>query len=217
MGALEKFVSRWSRLKRVSDLRKNPHDGAAAPAAAVCNIDGGDEAAAKPDDARMLEPAALPSIESITAATDIRAFLQSAVPVELTRAALRRAWVSDPRIRDFIGIAENQWDFTNPTTIPGFGPLRQVVDEGDRVTRTVEALDRSLGQLSAAPRTGPASAEGPTPPSDSRHVTVPTMDKEVAVSAPANSRSEETATHDRSRESVDTAPPRRAHGGALPR
>jgi hypothetical protein len=33
----------------------------------------------------------------------------------MTVAALRRAWVSDPVIRDFIGIAENQWDFTNPT------------------------------------------------------------------------------------------------------
>jgi hypothetical protein len=217
MGALEKFVSRWSRLKRVSDLRSNRREGAAPPAAAVPNVGGGDEAAARPDEARTLEPAALPSIESITAATDIRAFLQSAVPVELTRAALRRAWVSDPLIRDFIGIAENQWDFTNPTTIPGFGPLRQVVDERDRVTRTVEALDRSLGQLSAAARTGPASAEGPTPRSNSRHDTVPAIDKEVSVSPTANSRSEETATHSRSRENVDTAPPRRAHGGALPR
>jgi Protein of unknown function (DUF3306) len=216
MGALEKFVSRWSRLKRVADLRSNRGDDAAPPTAAH-NGGGGDDAAAKPDDARTLEPAALPSIESITAATDIRAFLQSAVPLELTRAALRRAWVSDPLIRDFIGIAENQWDFTNPTTIPGFGPLRQVVDEGNRVTRTAEALDRSLGQLSAAPRTGPASAEGPTPRSDSRHDTVPVMDKEASVSATANSRSEEIATHNRSRENADPAPPRRAHGGALPR
>ena len=65
----------------------------------------------------------LPPIESITAATDIRAFLAPGVPEELTRAALRRVWVTDPTIRDFVGLAENQWDFTNPDGVPGFGSL----------------------------------------------------------------------------------------------
>jgi hypothetical protein len=65
----------------------------------------------------------LPSIDSITADTDIVAFLKSGVPTELTRAALRRAWTSDPAIRDFIGIAENQWDFNDPNGISGFGRL----------------------------------------------------------------------------------------------
>jgi TorA maturation chaperone TorD len=32
--------------------------------------------------------------------------------------------VTDPAIRDFIGIAESQWDFNDPTAMPGFGPLR---------------------------------------------------------------------------------------------
>src|SRR5262245_31602247 len=49
----------------------------------------------------------LPSLDSITAETDIRVFLQKGVPPHLTRAALRRAWSADPNIRDFIGIAEN--------------------------------------------------------------------------------------------------------------
>jgi Protein of unknown function (DUF3306) len=35
----------------------------------------------------------LPPIESITADSDIRAFLAPGVPPELTRAALRRAWL----------------------------------------------------------------------------------------------------------------------------
>jgi uncharacterized protein DUF3306 len=74
----------------------------------------------------MQEPfdlATLPSIDSITADTDIVAFLKSDVPTELTRAALRRAWTSDPAIRNFIGIAENQWDFNDPNGIAGFGRL----------------------------------------------------------------------------------------------
>ena len=56
-------------------------------------------------------------------ASDLRPFLQRNVPVALQRAVLRRAWVIDPAIRDFIGIAENQWDFSKPETIPGFGSL----------------------------------------------------------------------------------------------
>jgi len=65
----------------------------------------------------------LPPLQSITVGTDIRSFLASNVPVALTNAALRRAWATDPAIRDFIGIAENQWDFNDPTAMPGFGPL----------------------------------------------------------------------------------------------
>jgi len=56
-----------------------------------------------------LRSSSLPPLQSITAGTDIRSFLGSSVPVELTKAALRRAWVTDPAIRDFIGIAESQW------------------------------------------------------------------------------------------------------------
>ena len=53
---------------------------------------------------------ALPSIDSLAVGRDIRAFLQPRVPAELTEAALRRAWTILPTIRDFIGIAENEWD-----------------------------------------------------------------------------------------------------------
>jgi hypothetical protein len=74
------------------------------------------------DDARSLLEA-LPAIDSITATTDIRAFLKPGVPDGLKHAALRQAWATDPAIRDFVGIAENQWDFNKPQNIPGFGLL----------------------------------------------------------------------------------------------
>ena len=45
------------------------------------------------------------------------------MPQELTRAALRRAWAADPAIRDFVGLAENAWDFTDPKAMPGFGDI----------------------------------------------------------------------------------------------
>src|SRR5207253_3315872 len=74
-------------------------------------------------------------------------------------AALRRAWVSDPVIRDFIGIAENQWDFTNPTTIPGFGPLHETGDKLSLIAQPVPTLDRSLAEFSARLSDTDASAE----------------------------------------------------------
>src|SRR3984885_6541770 len=84
----------------------------------------------------------LPAIDSITATTDIRAFLKPGVPDGLKHAALRQAWATDPAIRDFIGIAENQWDFNKPQDIPGFGLL----DPSQSIERLVAALsvDRSM-------------------------------------------------------------------------
>ena len=113
----DNFILRWARLKREQreqDVAREMEGGAEATAAPAQ-----DSAAAA-----SFDLSSLPSIESIVADTNIGAFLQSGVPAELTRAALRRAWASDPAIRDFIGIAENQWDFNDPDAIPGFGPLR---------------------------------------------------------------------------------------------
>ena len=99
------------------------------------------------------DPASLPSVESITADTDILAFLRAGVPAELTRAALRRAWTSDPAIRDFIGIAENQWDFNDPNAIPGFGPMvptESGVDILAQISSRLESQPRAPEDLAAA-------------------------------------------------------------------
>ena len=70
-----------------------------------------------------LDSANLPPIESIGAGSDILPFLASGVPADLTRGALRRAWSTDPAIRDFIGLSENSWDFDAQDGAPGFGSL----------------------------------------------------------------------------------------------
>jgi hypothetical protein len=91
------------------------------------------------------DPESLPPIDSITAGSDIKAFLQAGVPRDLTRAALRRAWTADPAIRDFIGLAENQWDFTDPTAMPGFGPL----EASDDIRQLVA---QAMGRLAESPK-----------------------------------------------------------------
>jgi len=116
----ENFVQRWSRRKRATKTltpdatepaRRDPGHADSLPSAPPEN------------ELPALDITALPPIESMTATSDVRAFLAPGVPEELTRAALRRAWAIDPAIRDFVGLAENQWDFTKPDGIPGFGTL----------------------------------------------------------------------------------------------
>ena len=126
MSEPESFLVRWTRLKRDAERReaekKAQTDSAPTPSRSVEGTP-----TEPPASAAGTEPAvdlsALPPIDAITATTDVRAYLAPGVPAELTRAALRRAWLADPTIRDFIGIAENQWDFNDPNGIPGFGPL----------------------------------------------------------------------------------------------
>jgi hypothetical protein len=77
--------------------------------------------------------------------------LRKGVPADLTRAALRRAWASDPAIRDFIGIAENQWDFNDPNGIPGFGPLAPMESGVDVLAQiSTRVQPRTLEELAAA-------------------------------------------------------------------
>lgn len=98
----------------------------------------------------------LPSIESITAETDIRAFLAPGVPTSLRRAALRQAWAADPRIRDFIEVAEYQWDFNAPGN-PGFDLSPP---EGDTIKRMVAEI---FGERQETEKLAPEqAAEGPT-------------------------------------------------------
>jgi hypothetical protein len=118
------FIARWSRLKRRSGAQPRPSEPSpasktAAGIEAVSETGPGITTAA----AATFDLATLPPIESIVAGTDIRPFLQVGVPAELRQVALRGAWAADPAIRDFIGIAENQWDFNDPAGIAGFEPM----------------------------------------------------------------------------------------------
>ena len=74
----------------------------------------------------------------------IRAFLQAGVPAELVRAALRSAWSTDPQIREFIEMADNQWDFNAEDGIPGFGALGVADASRSLVSRALESSDEVL-------------------------------------------------------------------------
>ena len=121
MGSLSGHLRRVLRL--LPRIERAANSSAANTAAHIEQTGKDTKTEEQPgDDARSLLEA-LPAIDSITATTDIRAFLKPGVPDGLKHAALRQAWATDPAIRDFVGIAENQWDFNKPQNIPGFGLL----------------------------------------------------------------------------------------------
>jgi len=143
----EEFLARWSRRKRAAraavdappptEPAETPNLARPAPAESPANAE--------------VDLSSLPSIDSIDAATDITAFLRKGIPQELSRAALRRAWTADPAIRDFVGLAENAWDFNDPSAMPGFGPLDCTTEQLDALVGRIVGGVRSAADSVATP------------------------------------------------------------------
>jgi hypothetical protein len=181
MSGTEGFFTRWSRLKRKSELA-SPTEVPALPedesapghvfSPGHVSSPGRESPSGDTLSVSVFDPASLPSIESIVADSDIRQFLQADVPPELTRAALRSAWSADPAIRDFVGIAESQWDFNDAAAMPGFGPVRASDYIAAQMIRTLTEVSQSAAEtadLVVQPaRRGP---EPLTPPPDITCVT----------------------------------------------
>ena len=120
---------------------------------------------------RPFDLAKLPPIESITAESDIRAFLGRGIPAELTRAALRRAWSADPAIRDFVELSENSWDFNAPGSMGGFGPLEMTEELRRQIAQMVGrgVADHDGDRPAPAPAAG-IEEQAPAGPAESREV-----------------------------------------------
>jgi hypothetical protein len=223
MTSPESFVSRWARLKRGSDIQRGTEVAAAGVRASVAETPatGVEGAIAQPEIAAVadapFDPASLPSIDAIGIDTDIRGFLQSRVPAELTRAALRQAWASDPAIRDFIGIAENQWDFNDPDAIPGFGPLPEGYDVSGLSSQALGGGDRLAEMFPDMP----ASAERLSSAVTDREPADPDLDVPQYTESGRlpDDRCEESAASENNdvAEANDRPLNHRSHGSALPR
>jgi hypothetical protein len=250
----EHFLSRWSRRKREaadesdpSPDKQRPQDAADAPHDG--HVDGPVPDATTPKqrapNSEAVEPvfdlSSLPSIESITADTDIRAFLAPGVPAEVRLAALRRAWVADPKVRDFVGLADYDWDFHTPGALPGFGPLTMTDELRREVLRIVgasQAEPESVTPPGAPPSVEPApqpeisstqsiaetknKAEPPAKTADASSAgtdqPVHNQDELIAAKAiPHRSEPSIAARQDQSIADDLSIPARRGHGRALPK
>jgi hypothetical protein len=75
------------------------------------------------------------------------------VPEKLRIAALRRAWTVNPAIRDFRGLQENDWNFNDLNSTPGFGELGPEVDVKRMVAQILGEAPRLALAAEAATRT----------------------------------------------------------------
>jgi Protein of unknown function (DUF3306) len=228
------FLERWSRKKIDAEREASAKDASSLaevrpPVRHTDDAKTPDKAAPKPE----FDLASLPSLDSITAVTDIRAFLAPGVPTDLARAALRRAWAADPAIRDFKGLAENAWDFTDPTAMPGFGALPPGTDIKKLLAQIFGDGEKPVGaeavtEKPAAPE-APDIAEKITPPE--RPGDAASYGEEKAESNPPAltgggqeitqadfvQRDNNTASHNNSSDDEpEETKTRRQHGGALP-
>jgi hypothetical protein len=229
MSETEDFLSRWSRLKR--ETSRATGDPAIEPSAHESSpndaTDGPSPDSATASPPHAVDLASLPPVETIGPGTDIRAFLQAGVPAELVRAALRSAWSTDPQIREFIEMADNQWDFNAEDGIPGFGALGVADASRSLVSRALESSDEVLSVV----RQVTSGSVGLLPPAPApAPVTDPEVNDEVwragGVIAPRVEAAFDTApsSGDTSAKVIDTSAPdvapgvtKRSHGGALPR
>lgn len=222
----ENFLTRWSRRKLDAEEGAAPA-AEAAPQKAAPNAEAREIVEDEKAPATDFDPASLPSLESIGAETDITAFLKAGVPGDLRLAALRRAWVTDPAIRDFKGLAENDWDFTVPNETMGFGEIDPGLDMKKMLADVFGDTPREqVAVTEEAPATKEPATEEPARALDE----LPVPANRVAL------QSSETPSHDQnvaSEEIVhrnnDTAPHadddekynsslthKRRQGGALP-
>ncbi len=220
---VEKFLERWSRRKlaaaqRAGDKQDKSPDGpdGEPPGSQETAATRVPPAPARDRLAPEFDPATLPPLESIDAASDIRAFLAPGVPVELSRAALRRAWLADPAIRDFIGIAENQWDFTRPDGVPGFGAL----DLPANFRRVLSELSGVVEHESAA-RTEQAAekTEEETPLPRGRNVAAQASAAASGIDPPIVEQAiaDHAVLQDGATSEPNRSPTPRRHGRALPK
>lgn len=222
----EGFINRWSRRKQ--EVAKENSQPEAEKIQEQADAEQKQDGAETPEE--EFDISKLPPVESITAGTDIRAFLSKGVPAALTQAALRRAWSADPAIRDHIGLSEYSWDFNSPG-IDGFGPLdpnlnvqemvadifgklKQAATETEALADKVDSLTTQT-QAAAVPTEPPKSVELLGDKSE------PVLEQE-SFSAHSDSESGDktaqsaAATQQPGSEIVELPVQPRRHGSALP-
>ena len=211
----EEFLKRWSRRKQEAKSGEKSGEKSAGQGSAAAET--AEAAPAAPPEAEI-DLAKLPSLDSIDAATDITAFLQKGIPVELGRAALRRAWAADPAIRDFVGLAENAWDFTDPNAMPGFGPLQGTPEQiGAMVERVIGGARDTAEKLAELPEKEQVEQKSDREPAVSASSETLQAPVNEVPSAPAQAERVAAAQPEAFEEDGDVVPARRrTHGGALP-
>ena len=257
----ESFLERWSRLKRERAKGSTGPVAAAREAHASAAETAAEPVAAEPErdaagsstvshgsagdaQAEPFDLSKLPRIDELTAQSDIRGFLDKRVPAALRNAALRQMWTLDPNIRDFIEVADYQWDWNTPGGAQGY----ELIDAAKTDIASLLAQATGAVQRAVTPTTGddhemlseekstPTMAAGIDPPQgpepSALHNPPTTIDRGGQPGSDENtsamiefqslpaahpSRAIDAAAQQSERsETKEPVPMGRRHGGALP-
>ena len=235
----ENFLSRWSRRKgavRAAEAPDRPPPAPADPAEGEAATE-----AVAPDDRQAAgaggdaltpdEIARLPSVDDLTAEMDLSVFLRKGVPDGLRKAALRRMWSLDPKIRDFVSEArEYAYDWNVPGGVPGSGGALPPADEIRKLAEQIVGGHRPAEAEAAEPE---GAVGEPAPSSISR----PDSEAQASIPSPLDSSSPDQPGPSETflplpsaamaeppqpvavslgEANAEAASPRRRHGGAKP-
>lgn len=217
------FLNRWARRKQAVQRQ-----GEAAPVLRQAQDEGLQPHGNVEESTGEALP--LPSLDDILPGTDVTAFFQAHVPEVLRIAALRKLWVTDPEISSFIEMAENQWDFNNPDSIPGWSSSVKGLDVKAMMERilnsTPEAIE-TTGPIDLASSAKTRTKEGAE---QDEIPDAPSLEKpEISETSVALSKADEDASLMREEAAISHAAvqdmpaesdvymrQKKRHGGALP-
>ena len=160
----ESFLGRWSR-RKAEARREEAEDREEALAHPPAD---------EPEEVRSgqpapIDPKLLPSIESLTADSDFRIFMQPGVPGDLRAQALRRLWRLKPSLSEPDGLLEYAEDYTDAARVSG--PLKTAYEVGRGFVeqiREAKAGPPAAEQEPAAGSKVPPAPPEPAPPDENR-------------------------------------------------
>lgn len=143
------FLDRWSRLKRetAQEAKPQPQEPDVAQPSALT--------------AEKIEELvkSLPDVTTLTQDSDFSVFMQSWVPQDLRRDALRRLWTVEKSVLEHVPLADYALDYNTPGMAPGYGPMIASAD-------MVAQVARMMGKAAFAKAETEAADAQPSAPSD---------------------------------------------------
>lgn len=193
------FLSRWSQRKREAKQKE-------------AELPTEQPAETAPAEEEPFDLASLPDLESLTAESDVSLFMQKGVPEALRNEALRKMWVLDPAIRNYVGEAlDYAWDWNTPGGVPGSGGeiTQSALDFAQSLFSNISSHENVKAEAS--------TAEG-QPSLNQEQVAMP-VSFPTASSGDAEEQGSTAPQHEqKAQEEADTYTPKKPrHGGALPR
>lgn len=218
----DNIFARWSRRKEAVRQQEAP-----AASKEECVLEATAEMQVEPVDQQPVADeldtdGPLPDLEGLTAKSDLSDFLRNDVPSALKNAAMRKMWSLDPVIRDYVGPSEYAWDFNQPGSMAGFGPLDAGTPAVEFLSTTSAGMQASFEKVAAPaqPQAPQRIADGSG--EDASASVISQADAASLAEPPAPARSEPLSPvrAEIAAEAANSGKPPQAvhrHGAAMPR